>query len=136
MNEYLTLRFRLLTKSCFRNLGQMVLVAAVLMACVMLGTVLLHLSMKHSFNLRAPEPESLPPAPRASPIVTPTPTKQDSSTCNYKETGSCPIRSLFHDEEVHRVVTDNLMRTASRLLTQADYEIVQEFAWMGFQKIN
>jgi len=48
----------------------------------------------------------------------------------------CSALSLFQSWEIHRVVTDNLMRTSNRLLTQADYETVNEFAWLGFKSIN
>jgi len=48
----------------------------------------------------------------------------------------CSALSLFLSPEIHRVVTDNLIRTSNRFLRQADYQMVNECAWTGFKKIN
>lgn len=56
--------------------------------------------------------------------------------CDYTKQALCSARSLLLSAEVHRVVADNLLRTSGGLLGQGDYEMVSEFAWMGFKEIN
>lgn len=143
MDEYLKLQFRMFTKRLPRNLGQVVLVAtgfAALMACAMLAATALRQSLKPPI-LRTTPSEPLSPVHHTESLLPQSPTamptdSHEQFSCDYKTMVFCSARSLFHSPEIHRVVTDNLMRTNNRFLTQGDYEMVKEFAWMGFKKIN
>jgi len=95
-----------------------------------------HLVVPHASVTMRPQLVVQPGAAGQHPAASPAPAQHDPSACDYKKSVTCSARSLFHSTEIHRVVTDNLMRTSSRLLSQADYEMVNEFAWLGFKKIS
>jgi len=144
LQQRIDLRLRALNKRCSWPLVQTLLAVAAFVALLVyavLHRTVMQQSMKPSLDVRpsllggpAMHHQSL--RPRQGAPSTPAPTKQAQAACSYQTAHTCPARSLFHSPDVHRVVTDNLIRTSRRLLTQADYETVNEFAWMGFNKIS
>lgn len=142
---YIDMHYRALAKKLPRNINQGVLVLvglAALLACTAAAASALRSSQKPDMSLRTPGNEmeakrkslvSQEPVPDRT---VPSSATASEMECDFKKQVFCAARTLLRNPEVHRVVTDNLMRTNNKLITQGDYEMVKEFAWMGFKKIN